>query len=860
MMVVIPQRLRNPNYRFVLIRKGEKAPFEMEWQDKNNYRYDAPKLLKHLAHGGNYGIVGGYGNLLLVDFDDKEVYTKVIDKLPDSFTVKSGGGFPHIYFKSKDIKTESFKILDKNKETLIDMQGSGKQLVAPDSTHPNGKKYEVLKDIHIAEIDYSELKAVFEPWLEEKQKPQIKKVQKPDKLVEDIKRHVKVSDLLSDFGIDTRKNPTGCPLHSSKGGKCLSYDDSKEVWHCFHCNEAGDVFTLYMLKHSCDFKEAIRELAKKAGLEQEYEKKQQQFQKKQQKKKKGNKEDNKPIMRAQLVFENELWEQVMNDGRPMFAVWNGEKVEYKDSYTDGDEVIVPISDQTLREGAVILPSRAEEYGSTKELLEEIRGFIHKYLDISKEMKHISSWYVLLSWLYDRLRTLSYLRARGDTGRGKTRFLETIGSLCYHCTKAAGCVTPAPIYRLIRLWRGTIILDEGDFKGSDESHEVVKILNCGFQKDMPVIRCNKNDPDKLEILPTFCPKIIATRQSFTDKALESRCLTEIMKKTNRDDIPVDLPLEFFEEADKIRNKLLMFRFKNYHKIDPYVGINIEFGEKIEPRIKQAMVSFPVIFQNDKDAMKDFKDFVKQHQKDVIEERAESFDGVMVNALAELIIEGLEVPDDCEQKKLEEFGKKLSEVIITSKSIAENMVMGDKPVSSRVVGKHLKSLKIGTKPKKVEKKTVRSVDLSDKNNLMSVFQSYISDKELLNKVTSVTLVTSAGGENPECNPKEPEKLHQGRSPNGDVTNETNVTKNNEGYNEKNNVTDETNVTKEGEEEVVESNQEFLLRSIRELDKGQGVDISELENRIKWGSDKFEGILKMLKTNGEIFENKPGRVKPL
>jgi hypothetical protein len=36
---------------------------------------------------------------------------------------------------------------------------------------------------------------------------------------------------------------------------------------------------------------------------------------------------------------------------------------------------------------------------------------------------------------------------------------------------------------------------------------------------------------------FCPKIIGGRMEFRDKATESRCLTNIMKRSTRENIPI-----------------------------------------------------------------------------------------------------------------------------------------------------------------------------------------------------------------------------------------------------------------------------------------------------------------------------------
>ena len=64
---------------------------------------------------------------------------------------------------------------------------------------------------------------------------------------------------------------------------------------------------------------------------------------------------------------------------------------------------------------VLFPSEATEYESERELVEAIRSFIHRYVDVSPLFEQIASYYVLFSWVYDGFNELPYLRLRGDTG-------------------------------------------------------------------------------------------------------------------------------------------------------------------------------------------------------------------------------------------------------------------------------------------------------------------------------------------------------------------------------------------------------------------------------------------------------------
>ncbi len=301
---------------------------------------------------------------------------------------------------------------------------------------------------------------------------------------------------------------------------------------------------------------------------------------------------------------------------------------------DADMRVVPLQTEEVTLGAVKLPSGIAEYGDTFRLLREIEAHIHRYLDVSDSFRKFASYYILLSWLYDRFNTLPYLRFIGDTGCGKSRALDVCGGLCYKATSASGCITPAPIYRMLKRWAGTIILDEADLQNSDEYHEVTKILNCGFERNRPVIRAVKDNPENLQILPTYGPKVFATRRRFKDTALEARCLTEIMQETTREDIPATLNDTFYKEQGELRNKLLLFRFRNYDKVNADNKVILEL-KGIEPRLRQISACFASLFAGQPEVLTDYQTFITHHQRELIEQRASTIYGQVVEKLISLI---------------------------------------------------------------------------------------------------------------------------------------------------------------------------------------------------------------------------------
>jgi len=111
-------------------------------------------ILRWLCDGGNVGIALGRSDLVVIDADVMEVAQEAAERLPETFTVETGGdGFGlHLYYKCPQWA---------GNPTLADgdssVRSDGYYAVMPPSIHPDGGKYRVARDIEIAEIAVPEL-------------------------------------------------------------------------------------------------------------------------------------------------------------------------------------------------------------------------------------------------------------------------------------------------------------------------------------------------------------------------------------------------------------------------------------------------------------------------------------------------------------------------------------------------------------------------------------------------------------------------------------------------------------------------------------------------------------------------------
>ena len=302
------------------------------------------------------------------------------------------------------------------------------------------------------------------------------------------------------------------------------------------------------------------------------------------------------------------------------------------------ERLVPFSpgNNLLVHEVVLLPSEPAEYGEERELLARIRSFIHRYVDVSALFEELSAYYVLLSWLYDCFYELPYLRVRGDYGSGKTRFLLVVGSLCYKPMFASGASTTSPLFRIMDAFRGTLILDESDFRLSDERAEIVKILNNGNARGFPVLRTEVNRSKEFDprAYTVFGPKIVATRGYFEDRALESRCLTEDMGQDQlRADVPLNLDDRYKEEARVLRNQLLLYRLRHYRPSREVASLP-ERG--IEPRLRQIFAPFFSLIDNS-EARERVLELLRSYQRDLVADRSVQLEARILESI-KLLLQG------------------------------------------------------------------------------------------------------------------------------------------------------------------------------------------------------------------------------
>lgn len=351
-----------------------------------------------------------------------------------------------------------------------------------------------------------------------------------------------------------------------------------------------------------------------------------------------------PIVEVASWFNNEgkvLIEQVYDPTlqRSTFEIWEAGKITTGQETVElGNGVLTPIKDRALYQGVVLLPSRSEPYGTKTQLIDEVKGYIRRFVLLPRTEDYtLLAYFILYTYLFDRLDTAPSLRITGDLGMGKSRLLKVLSYLAYRSIRAGGSTSSATLFRMLGKYHGgTLNLEEFDLRSkSDVDQEKMAILREGFESDTSVgrIEGGKNGEQTPVFFKTFGPKIMGGRNSFPDAALNSRLFkVEMVGFSNeelaRAGITHDLDRELMSrEALALRNKML--RFRQEHFFQP---LQSRRPPKVENRVAQVLL--PIL----KTVVDDESEpvFLKAAQRlsdDLIESRTGSREGVVLKALGD-----------------------------------------------------------------------------------------------------------------------------------------------------------------------------------------------------------------------------------
>jgi len=231
------------------------------------------------------------------------------------------------------------------------------------------------------------------------------------------------------------------------------------------------------------------------------------------------------------------------------------------------------------------------YDSETQLLDDLKKFFEAHLDVPDErLFDIYAAFTLATYRLEDWSVVPYLMFLGPLASGKTRALECLHRLCYRAIMA-GSISAAALFRSVEAWHPTLLLDETEIYTKEQFMEVRALLNAGYRKGQYAIRIigSEQGTPKIGLFDVFGFKALAGTKALVG-TLQSRCIVTNMSKATR---PINIFIDE-EWAERLRNQLIMYRFKNLGK--PLQ--EFEFGNFNNARVLELFVSLLQVAPSEK----------------------------------------------------------------------------------------------------------------------------------------------------------------------------------------------------------------------------------------------------------------------
>lgn len=253
--------MKTSSIRFCLV--DGKKPLGLEWDSEEKaLTVNNQKLLKRLESNENYGVIGGYGNLLIVDADNEKIL-EAFSILEDTFTVKTGNG-THLYYYAPGLE-KSIALQEETEESTPEkpvfknighMTFKGRMVVGPNCIHyqlnektklyeKTGKKYKIIKDVPIKVVDASIVMNIIKPFLADEIRKNYQ--QQNEAKTTDATNLIEIPiDIVANKmnNLSRSSAPIGYRGHNpdhpqSKSRQDLTIDTNKNWWICSACCNSG---------------------------------------------------------------------------------------------------------------------------------------------------------------------------------------------------------------------------------------------------------------------------------------------------------------------------------------------------------------------------------------------------------------------------------------------------------------------------------------------------------------------------------------------------------------------------------------------------------------------------------------------
>jgi len=308
----------------------------------------------------------------------------------------------------------------------------------------------------------------------------------------------------------------------------------------------------------------------------------------------------------------------------------------------------PVDGAALRKGLVFLPQIPKRCTFEKAFKEgcDLSFEIYDCEESKRDELKFLVGVAQSSWFLDKFtgsfnvagmgRFAPVIALRGPSGSGKNRALNALRLNSYRPFYDQATNRVPSLFRPLDTWGGTLALDEMDLRFSDETSEVIHYLNCRAY-GTPISRQNPEAVNKAEAFSNFGLTMVTQRRAWEDNATEDRTLPFYCEKSQRDDLPTTELDEWIEQGIELQNMLLYLRLTFWDRIRLDKAARVQ-GVR-DHRLTSSVLPLLALGTVAPGLSTDLKGILLKLERKRKEVKAQSPDGLIVNALYERVTDGL-----------------------------------------------------------------------------------------------------------------------------------------------------------------------------------------------------------------------------
>lgn len=608
----------NPELKFCKVRKQTKKPFEKDWVNKP---YSWEEIQDHISKEANAGAICGYGGLAVADGDTPELREAIEKNLPETFTVRTGGGGIHSYFICKELDKKI--VLQNDEKHFGEIQSHGSQVIIPNSIHPNGNKYEIIKNKKIAKISKEDLIKAVAPFMKEVKESEVIVLKELKNYGSSDINSIPITSVMDISGF--KRHSSGelygtNKWHGSETGQNTWINESKNVAHCFRCNAGINVAQAIALNEGIisicsdkltkeQFKQVLEVAYDKYGLKKPTPEQVQE-----------QSHDLKTFIfdKDQIIQKRVFSSHLLNDTIFGFGIMLPRE---EDITNKKNEVIGqvqrwrPVVITSNKRGLVVSKWMEKEYKVTYECipdemklrweLKDVDNYLHQnpvptidgkelFGEIKKEYKYYlfyreGNWYDIHSlwdmgtYLHQLFSSYPLFENRGWKGTGKTQTMVVSSYISLNGTEIMTNPSESTLFRETESTRPSKYIDEAEklFKLGKfglEPDNRVELINSSYSRNGVVPRQEKLGSSYVtKWYHVYSPTMISSIQGLFG-ATEDRAISQIHTKSpDKDKRGERDPEDDVNDPkwSKIRNKCYLWALQNWKKVyNEYLNFNVD----------------------------------------------------------------------------------------------------------------------------------------------------------------------------------------------------------------------------------------------------------------------------------------------